>query len=276
MKKALDNLKKEIASYSKPEKISDEKWNEFSNNCVVALMAGGMGKRFGSISGAENKNSFKLPNGDTMIEMTIRMYRDAGIKNFVALLFYKGEDIEELLGDGSKLGVTISYSYDPDKPVGKGGAVRHALDSGAIPRDKYLIIHNPDDVIVKDIGDFPRAIVEGHLSGEKRSALGTVVTVCETPHQFTGMKVTDGMVTEIDMYPTIPIPTHIGVTLFSPGVFPLFEELFDLSKKSDFEKILFPVLSNKNQLSAVEIPPGSWIAVNNPKSYEQLLKALAP
>ena len=274
MKKALENLKKEIASFATPKRISDEKWKEFSDNCVVALMAGGMSKRFSSVSSGENKNSFKLPNGDTMIEMTIRMYRDAGIKNFVALLFYKGEDIEKLLGDGSKFDVNISYSYDPEKPVGKGGAVRHALDNGSIPRDKYLIVHNPDDVIVDRVKEFPRLIAEGHLDGEEKGALGTVVTVSETSHPYTGMKVKEGMVTEIDMYPVIPIPTHIGVTVFSPEVYPLFEELFDLSKKSDFEKVLFPVLSEKNQLSAVKITFGSWIAVNNPKSYEQLLKVL--
>ncbi|MBU1133273.1 MAG: sugar phosphate nucleotidyltransferase [Patescibacteria group bacterium] len=274
MKKALENLKKEIASFSVSKKLSDEKWKKIADNCVVALMAGGMSKRFSSVSGGENKNSFKLPNGDTMVEMIIRMYRDAGIKNFVALLFYKGEDIEKLLGDGSSLGVNISYSYDPEKPVGKGGAVRHALDNGSIPKDKYLIVHNPDDVIVEGSGEFPRIIVEGHMSGVEKGALATVVTVSETPHPYTGMKVKDGMVTQIEMYPIIPIPTHIGVTVFSPDVFPLFEELFDLSKKSDFEKVLFPVLSNRKQLFALEVPSNAWIAVNNPKSYEELLKVL--
>src|SRR3989344_8109287 len=149
MQDALQNLKSQICNIHKDQKISNEEFKIFAENTTVALMAGGESSRFRSVPGSENtnKNSYKLPNGDTMIEMTIRMYRDAGIKNFVALVYHKAETIEELLGDGSDLGVNIKYSHDPKQPVGKGGAVLNALLNGSIDRSNSLIVHNPDDVI---------------------------------------------------------------------------------------------------------------------------------
>jgi NDP-sugar pyrophosphorylase family protein len=76
------------------------------------------------------------------------------------------------------------------------------------------------------------------------------------------------------MYPVIPIPAHIGVTVLSPKVYPMFSELFDYEKKSDFEKVLFPILAERKQLYATSIPTNCWVAVNNPKSYNELLSRL--
>lgn len=276
MNTALLELKNNVCSFSPNEEISDSDWGLFTQNCTVALMAGGEGNRFKPVAnGADvNKNSFKLPNDDTMIEMVIRMYRDAGFKEFVALVYHKAETVEQLLGDGSDLGVRITYSYDPEKPVGKGGAVRNAVDNGSIPRGKYLIVHNPDDVVIDYKGNFPRDIVAGHLTGEKKGHIATVVVVEETPYAFSAMKVVDSSVEEIEMYPMIPIPTHMGVTIFSPSVYSYFDMLFDYTVKSDFEKVLFPILSNEKKLYSVSIPENNWIAVNNPKAYTSLLKRL--
>lgn len=273
MKQALDTLKREICNLPEIPKISDEQYNCFTKGCVVALMTGGESSRFKEVEGANgtNKNSFKLPNNDTMIEMTIRMYRDAGIKNFVALVFHEAHTVEKLLGNGSKLGVNILYSHDPEHAVGKGGAVKNALINGSIPKDKTLIIHNPDDIILDYEGSFPRDIISGHIYGTQNGSLATVVIVKETPYSFTGMKINQGVVEQIEMYPMIPVPTHIGVTVFSPENFEYFDKLFDLDKKNDFEKILFPILAKDRKLYAVAIPNECWLAVNNLKAYKQLV-----
>jgi len=91
MKEVLEHLRAEICNLPEIPKISKEQYENFANNCVVALMTGGESSRFKEVEGANgtNKNSFRLPNNDTMIEMTIRMYRDAGIKDFVALVYHE-------------------------------------------------------------------------------------------------------------------------------------------------------------------------------------------
>ncbi len=276
MKKALQELKKKISQIKKPKKISDKVWQDFVQNTTIVLMAGGESSRFSEVTNgsAVNKNAFVLPNGDTMIEMAIKMYKDAGFTNFVASVFHNATSIEKVIGDGSKYGVNIVYSYDPEIPVGKGGAIKHAIQNGAIPRGHYCIIHNPDDVIVDFEGSFPRHIVSGHKHSQGNKALATVVIVEETPYTYTGMKIVNNIVHQIEMYPAIPIPTHIGVTILSPEIYSYFDKYFDLNKKADFESVLLPILAKKKLLGAVSIPSDCWIAVNNAKTYKQLVKRL--
>lgn len=228
-------------------------------------MSGGESSRFKEVAGAANvhKNAFRLPNGDTMMEMTIRMYRDAGIKNFIALVREQSQSVIEVLGN-----------HDPLPPAGRGGAIRHAYEEGKLSNGDYLIIHNPDDLIFDFPGSFPRHILEGHVSSEKKGALASYV-VCEgTPYTFSGMQIQNGRIVETEYGPFIPIPTHIGVTIFSPGLKEIFVNRFNYSEKMDFENTLLPELSKKGKVFAVEIKYKNWYPVNNLKNYKQLLAKL--
>lgn len=271
----LDALAAKIASFHDPKQVSDDAWQEVAGKTVVALMAGGESSRFSAVLDGKqvHKNALELPNGDTMIEMAIRMYRDAGIKKFVALVYHNAHTIEDLLGDGSQLGVEIKYSHDPEQPVGKGGAVRNALENGSIPEDHYLIVSNPDDVIL-DFPDFARYIVQAHLEGEGQGMIATPVLTPGKDCAYTGMMVVDNKVVDAEMYPFIPVPAHVGITVFSPAVYPRFRELFSLTERNDFEQVLFPLLASEGKLWSAGMRQGTWIAVNDPKAYKQLLKAL--
>ena len=272
----LDEFGKKVASFKRPQPITDNEWQTFADKTVVVLMAGGESSRFSAVLDGEpsHKTAFELPNGDTMIEMTLRMYRAAGIKKFVAAVSHNAHSIEERLGDGLAMGVEIVYSHDPEHPVGKGGAVRHAIENGSIPDDYNLIVVNPDDVILDFPGSFPRYICEAHIEGTKQGMLATAVLAVGQALASTGMMVHDNAVVDTQMYPFIPIPAHAGMTVFSPAVFPRFRELFSLQEKTDFEQVLFPLLASENKLWSAGLMDGAWIAVNDLKSYKQLIAAL--
>lgn len=271
----LDTLAGRIASFHDPETISDDDWQTFTDTTTVALMAGGESSRFSSVlDGTQsNKSAFELPNGDTMIEMCIRMYAEAGFKHFVALVFHNARSIEERLGDGSRFGVKIVYSYDPEIPVGKGGAVLNALENGSIPEDRNLIVANPDDVVLH-FPDFPRYISSAHIEGVRNGAVSTAVLGKGQSYHWTGMMVVDNKVVDTQMYPFIPVPAHVGITLFSPAAYPYFRQHFSLTEKSDFENVLFPILASENKLWSAGQTRGLWIAVNDAKSYKQLVSEL--
>ena len=273
---ALNKLKEEICKTLPISSMSDEDWDTFRKNTTVALMAGGDSSRFKSVPGSENtnKNSFKLPNDDTMIEMTIRMYKDAGITDFVALVFHQAETIENLLGNGSSIGVKIRNSHDPERPVDKGGAILNAIKNGSINPSRNLIVHNPDDVILNSTKEFPKLIASGHSNGVKQGGELTVVIVKETPYSYTGMSINQNRVTNIEQYPLIPVPTHIGVTVFSPNALKRLLADFENVEKFNYETALFPVLANEQKLFSVSIPTEDWLAVNNLKAYTTLLKRL--
>ena len=271
----LDGLAKRIASFHLPQPVTDKEWKQFTDSTTVALMAGGESSRFSAVLDgvAANKSAFELPNGDTMIEMCIRAYREKGFTNFVALVFHNAHSIENRLGDGSDLGVSISYSYDPEAPIGKGGAVLNALENGSIPEEHNLIVANPDDVVL-NFPDYPRYIGEAHLEGVRRGAIATAVLGLGQAYHSTGMMVVDNQVVDTQMYPFIPVPAHVGITLFSPQAYPYFREYFSLTEKSDFENVLFPILANEQKLWSAGLTEGTWIAVNDAKSYAQLIASI--
>ena len=271
----LDALAQKIASFHEPAPVDEGSWSDFVNNTTVALMAGGESSRFSSVlEGTQsNKSAFELPNGDTMIEMCIRMYRDMGFKNFVALVFHNAHSIENRLGDGSAFGVSITYSYDPEIPIGKGGAVLNALENGSIPETHNLIVVNPDDVVLH-FPEFPRYISEAHIEGVHQGAIATAVLGLGQAYHSTGMMVVDNKVVDTKMYPFIPVPAHVGITVFSPAVYPYFRQHFSLIEKSDFENILFPVLATEGKLWSAGLTKGLWIAVNDAKTYKQLVSEL--
>lgn len=276
MKDILQTIKDQIASFSEKNTETHPQFNEFINNCTIALMAGGEGSRMANITNkyGVNKNALELPGGETMIERTIKMYADIGLKNIVALVFNKADSIIDILGDGSKYGVSITYSHDPEKPVGKGGAVKNALMNGSIPESHYLIVHNPDDQVIGDQSAILKNIINQHLYNQDQGAYASVVVVEGSAYHYTGMQIKNSQVTAIEMYPFIPIPAHIGMTLFSSEVYTYFKNIFDLNKKTDFESVLFPILQEEQKLYACNIPLESWIPVNDEKGLKKLIATL--
>jgi NDP-sugar pyrophosphorylase family protein len=104
--------------------------------------------------------------------------------------------------------------------------------------------------------------------------LATPVLAVGQPYAATGMMVVNNAVVDSQMYPLIPVPAHVGITVFSPEILPRFRELFSLDKKNEFEQVLFPLLAQEEKLWSAGLTQGTWIAVNDLKSYKQLVSIL--
>jgi NDP-sugar pyrophosphorylase family protein len=277
MRDALEELRSRICRPG-PRPVPDPAaLRKLKSRCLVVLPAGGEGSRLRSLLGSEatNKVALKLGGDESLIRRTVRMYRDAGLTRFLTLIYHAGSSVVDDLKDGSDLGVEIAHSEDPGRPVGRGGAILNAIRSGRVPPDATLIVHNPDDQIVQYPGCFPDDVLAGHAAARAAGAVATAVAVGETPYAYTGMEIEEGRVRAIATYPPIPIPTHIGVSVLAPDTFRYFEEMFDLSRKMDFEAVLFPRLVEEGLLHAVLIPPQCWVAVNDPKGAKRFLEAIA-
>ncbi len=101
-----------------------------------AILAGGLGTRLG----AEAKGLPKpmVPIGTRpFLEFVIESFAERGLRDFVLLTGHRGEVVEQHFGDGSRFGVTITYSRDRD-PLGTGGAIRQARP---LLGDRFLLTY---------------------------------------------------------------------------------------------------------------------------------------
>ena len=244
---------------------------------VVVMPAGGKGTRIRAETHSEeiNKVMIKIDGKRSMIEKTVQDYSDCGINKFVILTGFLAEKVEEHLGDGSRWGVEIRYSADPEgRKVGNAGAILHALNNGAIDDSLTSIVHNPDDVIVGMKRPYGEVFLEGHLKGRKNGCIGTFVVVPETPFQYSGMIIAKGKVQDITKYPPIAIPAHTGITLFDPETYDYFRKFVSLDVESSFESVVCPIIAKESRLFAVNIPTCTWIPINDLKGLETTRIAL--
>ena len=244
-------------------------------SATVVLPAGGKGERMAAMAESRRVNKVALKAGKlTMIERTLGMYARAGVRRFVALVFHRAASVRRVLGDGRRWGVSIAYAVDPPRPVGKGGAIRIAIEKGVIPSGAPMIVHNPDDQIVAIDRRFPALIWAQHRACARRGALATAVCVPSTEYPYSTFTTRNGMATSAVMYPSIRIPTHTGITIVDPRAQTAFRRLIDLKRKTDFESVVLPALARRGRLGIAMIPAGTWIPVNDQKSYKKLLAAI--
>lgn len=92
----------------------------------VALLAGGLATRLRPITQTIPKAMVEVA-GRPFIDHQLELLRDNGIRRVALCLGHLGEQIESHLGDGSSFGMGLSYSYDGERLLGTGGALRRAL-----------------------------------------------------------------------------------------------------------------------------------------------------
>lgn len=121
----------------------------------VFIMAGGFGTRLKPLTDSCPKPMLKI--GDKpILETVIRSFTKAGFVNFYISTHYMPEQIQNHFGDGSDLGINITYVHE-NEPLGTGGALGLLPDD--LPKDLPLIMIN-GDVLTKV--DFQR-LLEFHI-----------------------------------------------------------------------------------------------------------------
>ena len=92
----------------------------------VALLAGGLGTRLRPFTGAKPKALVEVA-GEPFIAHQLRRLEREGVRRVVVCAGYLGEMIEGFVGDGSGFGLDVHFSYDGERLLGTGGALKQAL-----------------------------------------------------------------------------------------------------------------------------------------------------
>ena len=93
----------------------------------VIILAGGLATRLRPITETIPKALVEI-NGRPFLDYQMRLLAANGVTRAVLSVAYRGEMIEEYLGDGSRYRIAVSYSYDGPSYLGTAGAIRKALD----------------------------------------------------------------------------------------------------------------------------------------------------
>jgi NDP-sugar pyrophosphorylase family protein len=92
----------------------------------VAILAGGLATRLRPITEKIPKSLIPVA-GKPFLAHQLELLRSRGIRRAVLCLGYLGEMIQRDFGGGKKFGVKLDYSFDSDKLLGTGGAIKRAL-----------------------------------------------------------------------------------------------------------------------------------------------------
>ena len=103
----------------------------------VAILAGGLATRLWPRTQKIPKSLLEVAD-EPFIVHQLRLLRREGIVRVVMCVGYLGEMIREFVDDGSRFGLEVSYSFDGEKPLGTGGALRRALPTLG---DRFLVLY---------------------------------------------------------------------------------------------------------------------------------------
>lgn len=92
----------------------------------AAILAGGLATRLRPITETIPKALIEV-GGRPFIDHQIALLHRHGIRHVVLCLGHLGEQVQAHLGNGAAFGLEVKYSFDGDKLLGTGGALRRAL-----------------------------------------------------------------------------------------------------------------------------------------------------
>ncbi len=91
---------------------------------TAIILAGGLGTRLKPLTDTTPKPLLPM-KGKPILQHIIENLKKHNVKNIIISLGYKAEKVQIFFGDGSHLGVNISYSIESE-PLGTGGAIKEA------------------------------------------------------------------------------------------------------------------------------------------------------
>jgi len=222
-------------------------------------MAAGLGTRLRPLTYEVPKPMVPVANRP-VIELILRSLANAGITDIVCNLHWFPETITDRLGDGTDLGVKLSYSQE-EELLGTAGGVRNVRDF--FGDEPFLVLAGD---ALTDI-DF-RALAEAHVQNDGLATLAVkrVANAREYGVVVTG---SDG---RIQGFQEKPDPAEALSDLANCMIYALSPEVFDhFPEKSapDFALDVFPALLSSDVPFYVHETDGYWNDVGSPPEYLQ-------
>lgn len=206
------------------------------NNIPFVILAGGLATRLKPITNTIPKALVPVA-GKPFIYHQLELLNENDINHVVLCLGHLGEMVEAEVGNSYK-NIKIDYSYDGEKLLGTGGAVKKAIEKvgdvfGVLYGDSYL------PIVYKHVID--------HYNVSKKTGLMTVYAN-DNKYDTSNIIFQYGQIIKYSKTEIVPEMKHIdyGFSILHKSAFDSFTDAFDLSK-------VIIQLIEQNQLAGYEV-----------------------
>ena len=228
----------------------------------ACIMCGGTGTRLRPLTFKRPKPMIPISNKPSVLHLIEHLAKE-GFNEIVITLGYKGEDVEEELGDGSIYGVHIDYVYEKEK-LGTAGSVKNARH--LLGNEPFIVVGG-DHVMTLNL----REMFRFHLKNEADVTIGLLSI--DDPREFgiADMDINNRILRFFEK----PKAGEIFSNLASTGIYVCNPSVFDKipdGKKFDFAKDLFPrMLQNDERINGILVR-GKWTDVGSAGAYRDAQK----
>ena len=232
------------------------------NYMQALILAGGKGTRLKPLTNNIPKSIVPVGNRP-FLERQIQLLKKIGISDIILSLNYQPAAIKKILGDGSALGVRLSYSIE-SVPMGTAGAYKFAEKS----LKSTTVVLNGDILTDIDLG----AVIEQH---KKYNSTATIVlTKVENPSAYGLVEVgEDSQVLRFLEKPSLDDSNRLKINTINAGIYILEPRVLGFvpaGEKYSFEYQLFPdLLRQKEKFRAFTADDAYWLDIGTPQRYLQ-------
>jgi mannose-1-phosphate guanylyltransferase / phosphomannomutase len=228
----------------------------WGDSVKAIIMAGGEGSRLRPLTCDLPKPMVSIMNKPVM-EHTIDLLKQYGITDIGITLMYHPQLIKDYFGNGTNLGVNITYFIE-ETPLGTAGGIKSA--QGFL--DEPFIVISGDSITNLNI----TKAIEFHK--QKNSIATLILTKVDLPLDY-GVVLTndDGSITGFLEKPSwgeiFSDTVNTGTYIFEPEIFDYIEP----NKNTDFSRDVFPslLLSSKNMFGYTM--SDYWCDIGDIRSY---------
>lgn len=219
---------------------------------VAVVMAGGKGTRLGALT-KDTPKPLMTVAGRSILEWIILGLVGDGIRDIYVSVNYLADQVEEHLGDGTRLGCSVRYlREDPASPLGTAGSLTLLRAERPDLADPVLVM-NGDLMVQFDAGDL--------LATHART--GAMLTMSTRSYQhevpFGVVESEGGRVTGISEKPTLAFDINAAVYAVEPRAFAWLPE----GRPSGMPDLVETCLERGEVVTAWPIN-SDWIDVGTP------------
>ena len=221
------------------------------------VLAGGKGERLRPLTDTVPKPMAPVA-GRPILEYQIDWLKDAGVDKVVFLVGYRWESIRSHFGDGSRYGVSISYSVE-SSPLGRGGAIKQGFPLAG-EDDGPVVVTNGDIITRQPLAD----VIDFHHASSARSN-GPCATLLAVPMVSPyGIVDMDGAGGVVGFREKVELPHWIngGVYVIDRQVFAEFPDL------GDHEVATFPQMAESGRIAAFRTR-SYWTSIDSFKDLRE-------